>query len=429
MIAKELLEKADALFKQAADILGDEKSTPEDRAKIEPMLADAKQFKQDALQMIDIMKQASEMPELLKGATGGSKMPKPDEPPGKFASWGEFLQAVHFAKKIGRSDDRLTYFEDERPSGNYAEKDMSGEAGSSGGFLIAPEFRNQLMSAQGESALVRPYATVIPMARRQINIPALDQTQTLDAGVPRWFGGFQFYWIGEGDQKPSSDAKFRSITLAAKKLVGFTRATDELIADAGISFAAFINSPVGLAGGISWMEDYAFHWGTGVAQPLGIMNSPALLSVRREVSGAIEYADLVRMLSAALPSGNLRWELSQTALTDLMLMEDTEGNLIWASATQGAPGTLLGLPYKVTEKLAPHGTTGDIGLFDWGYYLIGDRQATTIESTVYEAWAYDKTSWRAVHRVDGQPWLNAPFTYQDGTTQVSPFVVLSSDIS
>jgi regulation of enolase protein 1 (concanavalin A-like superfamily) len=30
-----------------------------------------------------------------------------------------------------------------------------------------------------------------------------------------------------------------------------------------------------------------------------------------------------------------------------------------------------------------------------------------------------------VHRVDGQPWLNAPLTYQDGTTQVSPFVTLT----
>ena len=34
-----------------------------------------------------------------------------------------------------------------------------------------------------------------------------------------------------------------------------------------------------------------------------------------------------------------------------------------------------------------------------------------------------------IHRVDGQPWLNAPLTYQDTTTQVSPFVALSSDVS
>lgn len=429
MNVKDLLGKAEALFKEAGEIVSNPDATPEDRAKVTPMLEDARRYKADALQMMEIMKEAAQLPELAKGQTGGSHQNAGD-PPGQFKSWGEFLQAVHLAKKIGRKDERLTYFEDEKVSGFSAEtKDMSGETGAGGGFLIAPEFRNQLLSVMGESALVRPYATVIPMARRQISIPALDQTQSLDAGVPRWFGGFQFYWIGEGDAKPTSDAKFREVTLTAKKLVGFTRASDELVADAGISFAAFINSPVGLAGGIAWMEDYAFHWGTGVAQPLGVMNSPALLSVKRDVSGKVTYDDLVRMMAAAMPSANLRWEFSQTTLTDLMLMQDSEGHLIWASATQGAPGQLLGLPYRITEKMAAHGSTGDAGLFDWGFYLIGDRQATTIESTQYEAWLYDKTSWRAVHRVDGQPWLNAPLTFQDGTTQVSPFVALSSDVS
>ena len=66
-------------------------------------------------------------------------------------------------------------------------------------------------------------------------------------------------------------------------------------------------------------------------------------------------------------------------------------------------------------------------LADFRYYLIGDRQATTIESTPYtDQWKYDLTSWRAVHRVDGQPWLSAPLTYQDGTVQVSPFVILGA---
>jgi HK97 family phage major capsid protein len=82
-----------------------------------------------------------------------------------------------------------------------------------------------------------------------------------------------------------------------------------------------------------------------------------------------------------------------------------------------------------TEKVPRVGTTGDVVLADWRYYLLGDRQATTIESTKFDRWAYDETSWRVVHRVDGQPWLSAPLTYQDGTTQVSPFVVLSSTIA
>lgn len=429
MNVKEHLAKAEALFTGVRDILGNESASAEEKAKIPAMLADAKAHKTDALTLMDIEKEAAGLPDLLSGASGGSSKGKAGDP-GAFKSWGEFLKAAHLQKHAHREDSRLKYFEDEAPTpGSREEKDMSGESGASGGYLIPSEFRAQLLSVMGESSIVRPRATIIPMRRRQISIPALDQTQSLAAGVPRWFGGLTFHWIGEGELKPESDPKFREVSLVAKKLVGFTRATDELLDDAAISLEAFLSSPLGLAGGIAWMEDYAFHHGTGVAQPLGIFNSPALLTVRREVSGAVKYQDLVRMLVAAMPSASLIWEVSQTVIGDLMNMVDGDGRLIWATATEGGARTLLGLPYKVSEKLPAKGTTGDVLLADWSYYLIGDRQSTTVESTKFEAWQYDKTSWRAVHRVDGQPWLNAPITYADTTTQVSPFVALSSDVS
>ena len=85
---------------------------------------------------------------------------------------------------------------------------------------------------------------------------------------------------------------------------------------------------------------------------------------------------------------------------------------------------LMGMPVTWTEKLPLLGTQGDILLADWRYYIIGDRQATTIESTKFDRWRFDQTSWRVVHRVDGQPWLSAPLTYADGATTVSPFVIL-----
>jgi len=87
---------------------------------------------------------------------------------------------------------------------------------------------------------------------------------------------------------------------------------------------------------------------------------------------------------------------------------------------------LFGYPVIFTEKTPTIGNAGDVILADMRYYLIGDRQATTIESTPYVQWQYDLTSWRAVHRVDGQPWLSAPLTLQDGTLQVSPFVILGA---
>lgn len=430
MDVKTLLAQSEKLFTDVQAIIGNPQATAEERAKIQPMLDDAKKYKADALILMDIVKEAATLGELAKGASGGSRQNNGDAPAG-FKSWGEFLKAVHLAKHgSNRPDPRLKYFTEEAAADvTREEKDMSGESGATGGYLIDEEFRAQLLSVPAETGIVRARATIIPMRSRQIAIPALDQTQSLAAGVPRLFGGLTFHWIGEGELKPASDPRFREVNLVAKKLVGFTRASDELLADAAISLEAFLSSPLGLAGGITWMEEYAFFHGTGVAQPLGIFNSPALLTVRREVSGAVKYADLVAMLVAAMPSAKLTWVISQSVLGDLMNMTDADGRLIWATATEGGSRTLLGLPYRVSEKLPAKGTTGDVLLADFSYYLIGDRQRTTVESTKFEAWQYDKTSWRAVHRVDGQPWLNAPITYQDTTTQISPFVALSSDVS
>jgi HK97 family phage major capsid protein len=108
-------------------------------------------------------------------------------------------------------------------------------------------------------------------------------------------------------------------------------------------------------------------------------------------------------------------------------MVDAANNIIFVpNINDTAPGKLFGYPVVFTEKLPVPGVTGSVILCDWKYYLIGDRQGTTIESNNSELFRYDQTSWRAVHRVDGQPWLSAPLTLSDGSSQVSPFVQLST---
>ena len=37
----------------------------------------------------------------------------------------------------------------------------------------------------------------------------------------------------------------------------------------------------------------------------------------------------------------------------------------------------------------------------------------------------NQMTWRVVERVDGQPWLEKPITLQDGSSTVSPFVILN----
>jgi HK97 family phage major capsid protein len=93
----------------------------------------------------------------------------------------------------------------------------------------------------------------------------------------------------------------------------------------------------------------------------------------------------------------------------------------------GAPqGTILGRPFFLTEKLSALGTTGDVAFVAPSYYLIGDRQGLTIDVSTHVGFVSDKTYFRVVERLDGQPWLSSAVTPRKGSATLSPFVVLST---
>lgn len=435
---RDMLGQARTLFDQIeafepAKATAEEKEANDKKVvEAKRLMAEAAKYKEIELSAKELDKQIAEVNEATKakdekmrGDAGGSD----------FKSLGDMIAGIYVWSRFGQPDNRLQWYQDSSgketrvPFGSY--KDLVESIGASGGFLVPAEFMANMYAVLAEQNLIRSRATIIPMRRRQMNIPVLDQTSTT-AGQPHWFGGMQFYWAEEASQKTQSDPAFRLIELVAHKLIGYTRASDELLEDSAIGLEAFLMGNLGMAGGAAWMEESAFLRGTGTGQPLGVINAAATIPVARAAAGAIEYADLVNMLESFLPSGQGMWLAHQSTMSNLMTIQDqaggaaNTGSYIWGSAADGVPARLLGFPIMFTEKLPRIGAAGDILLADWKYYLIGDRKAVTIESTQFDRWRYDETSWRLVHRVDGQPWLSQPLTLQDGTSQVSPFVILNA---
>lgn len=434
----EKLQEANALLEKLKPIM--EGTDAEEKAKIPAMLVDIKKLSEEAAQLKEIAEIASEVKGVLEHQPA-DKSAAPDS--GKFKTMGEFWGAIAQAGNIkyrGPLDARLRAFSD--PNEPQGTKDHNGKTGwdtkttmaenvgAQGGFLVPTEFLPQLQAITPENNPVRSRSTVIPMRRRQINIPVLDQTGTT-AGAAHWFGGITAYWMEEGGSKTQADAKFRQVSMVAHKLICYTRSTDELLDDSAIGLDAFLRGPMGFSGAIDWYEEYAFLRGSGAGQPLGIINAGATLHAHAAAlppaPGSL-YNSLVNMLEMFLPGGRGVWFINQGHMSDLLTMSgpSTSAPYIWGNAVSGQAPTLLGWPVVWTEKLPAPGSDGSILLADCRYYLIGDRQATTIDSTNVERFQYDETSWRAVHRVDGQPWLSAPITLADGSLQISPFVILAA---
>lgn len=450
--------KARELSEQARAILTNPESSVEDKGKVQGLLDEAKGFQAQAIQMKHLEELQGGLTQFANPANGGGSQQadtaqtagvetydanyKPDG--SNFKTTEGFVRAL--LKATPRRDGmppvrskNLRWFDATRDDGIPEQKDMIEGVGAAGGFLVPPDFFTNILSVQQQLvSIIRPRATVIRMRRREVRIPVLDQTSTT-SGRPHWFGGLRAFWTEEAGLKATSDAAWRQITLVAHKLTAFTRASDELLDDAAVSLTDFLMGPMGFPGAIAWMEEDAFWNGTGAGQPQGILNSPARITVNREDQDNITYTDLVNMITKFMPSAGGIWVASQAAIGKLLLMTGPAGNpsYIWGPGawnangggiTNAVPGMLLGRPLFISEHLPATSTTsaGDLVLVDPSYYLIGDRQATTLASTIYENFQYDQTSFRAVHRVDGQGWLASPLTLSDGSTTYSPFVVLGA---
>lgn len=298
---------------------------------------------------------------------------------------------------------------------------------SDGGFLIPETLRSEILQLALEGAIVRPNATVIPMDSLKVPIPAVDETSR----VSSIFGGITFQWTPEGAALTDTSAKFGQITLDAKKLTGYAGIPNELLADSA-AFTAWFQAKFPMGWG--WYEDLGFLTGDGVSKPQGVVTAPGAVTVSRGSANLIQYTDIVSMYARMYPSSmrKARWVASIDAIPQLMELSFTPSGgstpvpvMLWQpNAIEGPAFTILGRPVEFTEKVGPLGSQGDLGLYDFSEYLIGDRQAMQMQSSNDYLFGTDKTAFRVIGRVDGQPWLRKAITPANGGNSLSPYVVL-----
>src|SRR5439155_25858634 len=64
---------------------------------------------------------------------------------------------------------------------------MNTQTGTQGGYTVPAEYMPRLMQIVCEGSVVRPRATVVPMASRSIHVPTLDHTTAPSAGDSAFF--------------------------------------------------------------------------------------------------------------------------------------------------------------------------------------------------------------------------------------------------
>jgi len=343
-----------------------------------------------------------------------------------FANLGEQLAAVVNAARPGGSiDPRLLV--------KNAASGMSEAVPSDGGFLVQQDFVAELLKRVYETGVLASRCRRIPISANAngLKINAIDESSR--ANGSRW-GGVQAYWENEADATTGTKPKFRQMELSLKKLMGLCYATDELLLDAAALETVISQA---FAEEFGFKIDDAIINGAGAGQPLGILNSGALVSVTKETGQAADSVVSENIIKAwsrmwARSRQNAVWFINQDVepmLYSMSLAVGTGGVPVYLPAgglSQTPYGSLFGRPVIPIEQAATLGDLGDVILADLSQYLLIDKGGINAASSIHVRFLYDESVFRFIYRCDGQPIWNKPLTPYKGALTQSPFVVIAA---
>lgn len=350
---------------------------------------------------------------------------------GGFRHAGEFFALVRHAataeaSKAARAAERLR---------NAALTTYGNEnVGTDGGYAVPPEFRDEILrKVTAEDSLLSRTEQFMTNGH-SVSFPK-------DETAPWSSAGVQAFWDGEAAVLTQRKPVLESTTVRLHKITCLVPMTDELIED-GPALASYLPTKAGEV--IDAKVTDAIINGTGVGQPLGILNSPCLVTQAAEpsqIAGTIHGLNVIKMW-ARMPA---RWRSTAVWLAH----PDVEPELLKAGLQVGpaAAGTatggsllyvpngisgeptdfLLGRPLVFAQSAKAPGTAGDLVFASLSNYWTFQRAPGLKSEASIHLW-FDQgvTAFRFTLRIGGQPAYSAPIVDRNGSTTRGPFVALAA---
>ena len=365
---------------------------------------------------------------------------EPDETalPHKFKSFGHFCHDLVKAGPDGReaSEELITWNKTVHEYRIENKATIAAGNAETGGSLIPTEFSNQVLERVKAKSSIMQNAMIIPMGSNRIVIPLIagfDESQGVVDGNVRW------YWKGEEVVGVASNFETGAVALTLQKCIGMAKVTDEIIRWSPQSIEALVQRS--FETGLNMAVNKACLRGTGAGQPRGVIGAPCTIAVPKETSQLADtfiYDNVLAMIARQYSSdeglGDGNWYANKTVFPQIGLLSlpvGTGGSGIFLAgqSIQGKPNlTIMGMPLLFSSQMSAVGDAGDIGLFDWKQYLIGQPAGGAgmeTEQSIHLYFDYGCTAFRFLFYMDGQPWWPDEFTPLHGDSQ-SPFVTLAA---
>ncbi len=340
-----------------------------------------------------------------------------DKPKGNFKNFADFVMSV----KNFQTEENTNKLK-------ALSTDVQGD------FLIPVEYSTGILDFASQANPFMQMATKFPLRGNSYSHKYFKSKNETSAN---FYGGVVSYWVEEGNAPTASDMQFGKIDFRLHDLALLIAATNDMLEDAPESVAGMVNKAFGAR--IAYDLENVFLNGNGAGQPLGILNSAAKIDQAKKTSQAaatIVSENLISMRNR-LPQqskANAIWIYAADAAVAIQSCKIGESDqpAFIAAGTYNSNQTLdaiLGRPAYESQHLSSAlGTTGDLVLVDPTQYGVAYKNTftPTVESSAHLYFDSNKTAFRLVYRVDGQPLWDTYWTPAKGSVTKSPIVTLAT---
>jgi HK97 family phage major capsid protein len=340
------------------------------------------------------------------------------------ADGGDFFRAVVSAGRGGELDPRLK-----------ADRAQNTLLGEEGGFAIPAPVVNTFLEATMTGAELLGRVAGRPVTNGNSYVETVVKEEARTNGSRN--GGVRGYWVAEDNTITESQAATRQIDLKLQKVAALVKLTEEQMED-GPALVSFLNEQVPEE--LRFMAESAIWEGSGVGQPLGALNSGAVVTVAIEGSQTIAntagniWVNAAKMFSrmpARMLAGSaffINQELWAKILTA------TAGTTQPAAPMFTPPGQLAGLPNGAIygrpivpiEYASAEGTVGDFVFANFADYLLIQKGGIKQSASMHVEFARDRQVLKFTWRVNGAPRTRVPLTPFKGSSTLSPYIALAA---
>lgn len=303
-------------------------------------------------------------------------------------------------------------------------KDMSSTSGGGGGYLVPEEFSTALLNIMNEESPILSRCFRQPVTAPSGRYPSLDMftAPTAGSGNTAMSGGLTPATVVEGAAYGEDEPLIELLQYNVNKIGEVVDVPVELMDDSAIGIETLLRRLFAIAMN-SKVERHVLR-GSGVGEPLGIMNANCAVAVTTASDNAFAEADALAMFARfkEFPGSNAVWIMHRGVIPDFSNFTSSNSDLVeWR---QQMPNSMLGYPILYSEHSPQDDNAGDVILADLGAYIIFDRKQLTIGFSEHAKFENDLVVWKYNVRLDGMPWLRNTITLADptGSYTVSPFV-------